>query len=143
MTYIITSLCLRDSGCVEVCPVECIVPGKPKDQWPWFYIDPDTCIDCGACVPECPYEAIFPEDEVPDAYEARGGEVISMPAGSGPSDAYEGSNHHGTTVKLSGTRTLEAGEVIDLTADIQPNFDFFTNGMGYDAMEGGPDAYED
>ncbi len=29
MTYIITSLCLRDSGCVDVCPVECIVPGKP------------------------------------------------------------------------------------------------------------------
>ena len=24
MTHIITSLCLRDSGCVDVCPVECI-----------------------------------------------------------------------------------------------------------------------
>lgn len=54
MTYIITSLCLRDSSCVDVCPVECIVPGKPVEQWPWFYIDPDTCIDCGACIPECP-----------------------------------------------------------------------------------------
>ena len=30
MTHIITSLCLRDSGCVEVCPVECIVPGVPQ-----------------------------------------------------------------------------------------------------------------
>ena len=29
MTHIITSLCLRDGGCVTVCPVECIVPGKP------------------------------------------------------------------------------------------------------------------
>lgn len=27
MTYIITSLCLRDASCVDVCPVECIVPG--------------------------------------------------------------------------------------------------------------------
>ncbi|MBI3177439.1 MAG: 4Fe-4S binding protein, partial [Chloroflexi bacterium] len=27
MTHIITSLCLRDGGCVEVCPVECIIPG--------------------------------------------------------------------------------------------------------------------
>lgn len=143
MTYIITSLCLRDSGCVEVCPVECIVPGKPKDKWPWFYIDPDTCIDCGACVPECPYEAIFPEDEVPDAYDARGGEVISMPAGSGLSGAYSGTNHHGTAVSLSHTRTLDAGEVVDLTADIQPNFDYFTDGPGYDAMEGGADAYEE
>ena len=61
MTHIITSLCLRDSGCVDVCPVECIVPGKPVAEWPWYYIDPDTCIDCGACVPECPVEAISME----------------------------------------------------------------------------------
>ena len=77
MTHIITSLCLRDAGCVEVCPVECIVPGKPQEKWPWYYIDPDTCIDCGACIPECPYEAIFPEDEVPSSYTAKGGEYIS------------------------------------------------------------------
>jgi len=77
MTHIITSLCLRDSGCVEVCPVECIIPGKPLEEWPWFYIDPDTCIDCGACIPECPYGAIFPEDDVPSSYKAKGGEFIS------------------------------------------------------------------
>ena len=74
MTYIITSLCLRDGSCVEVCPVECIVPGKPKDEWPWFYIDPDTCIDCGACVEPCPVQAIFAADELPDKwkyYEAK------------------------------------------------------------------------
>ncbi|BAL99858.1 MULTISPECIES: 4Fe-4S dicluster domain-containing protein [Caldilinea] len=71
MTHVITSLCIRDGACVEVCPVECIVPG-PKDDpdWPFFYIDPDTCIDCGACVPECPVEAIFPEEEVPPEFEA-------------------------------------------------------------------------
>ena len=64
MTHIITSLCLRDGACVEVCPVECIVPGQPENEWPWYFIDPDTCIDCGACIPECPYEAIFIEEEV-------------------------------------------------------------------------------
>jgi len=64
MTYIITSLCVRDRGCIDVCPVECMVPGQPINEWPWIYIDPDTCIDCGACVPECPFAAIFPEDEV-------------------------------------------------------------------------------
>ena len=69
MTYVITSLCLRDGGCVDVCPVECIVPGKPTDEWPMYYIDPDTCIDCGACAPECPSDAIFPEDEVPEQYQ--------------------------------------------------------------------------
>ncbi len=68
MTHIITSLCLRDSGCVDVCPVECIVPGKPQEEWPWFYIDPDTCIDCGACVPECPVDAIRPEDDLAPEY---------------------------------------------------------------------------
>lgn len=70
MAYVITRLCVRDGACVEVCPVECIVPGPKGDtDWPLFYIDPDTCIDCGACVPECPVDAIFPEDEVPAQYK--------------------------------------------------------------------------
>jgi len=136
MTYIITSLCLRDSGCVEVCPVECIVPGKPAEEWPWYYIDPDTCIDCGACIPECPFEAIFVEDEVPDAYEAKGGEQVSMPKGTpGHDEVYDGTNHHGETVHLETVRTLEAGEVLDLTKDIQPNYDYFQSGPGYSALD--------
>ncbi len=64
MTHVIFDLCIRDGACVEVCPVECIVPGEPEEQWPWFYIDPDTCIDCGACVPECPVDAIRPEEDL-------------------------------------------------------------------------------
>ena len=68
MTHIVTRLCLRDTACVDVCPVECMVLGQPQEDWPWLYIDPDTCIDCGACIPECPYEAIFPEEEVPDQW---------------------------------------------------------------------------
>jgi ferredoxin--NADP+ reductase len=55
---------------VEVCPVECIVPGFPDDEWPLFYIDPDTCIDCGACVPVCPPEAIFAETDLPSEHAA-------------------------------------------------------------------------
>ncbi len=66
MTHIITGLCMRHGGCVDVCPVDCIVPGKPIDEWPYYYIDPDVCIDCGACVPACPYNAIWPEEEVPE-----------------------------------------------------------------------------
>lgn len=132
MTYIITSLCLRDGSCVEVCPVECIVPGTPKDQWPWFYIDPDTCIDCNACVPVCPYEAIFPEMEVPADFEAKGGERLSMPVGTaGFDEAFKTENEAGVEVTIPATRELEAGEVVDLTKDIQPNFDFFTEGAGY------------
>lgn len=128
MTYIITSLCLRDSGCVEVCPVECIVPGKPQGEWPWYYIDPDTCIDCGACIPECPYGAIFPEDEVPSAYKAKGGEFISK---IGLTGHYEGTNSHGKPVMLDCVRQLQAGEVVDLTPDIQPNYKYYQEGPGY------------
>jgi ferredoxin len=114
MTHIITSLCLRDGACVEVCPVECIIAGKPENEWPWFFIDPDTCIDCGACVPECPYEAIFPEDEVPSAYEMKAGQA---------------------RVPFDTKAKVEAGggEVVDLTPDIQPNYDFFKSGPGYNA----------
>jgi ferredoxin len=111
--------------------VECIVPGKPQEEWPWYYIDPDTCIDCGACIPECPYEAIFPEDEVPSAYEAKGGEFISQ---IGLSGHYEGTNHHGESVVLDCVRALDGGEVIDLTPDIQPNYDYFSKGPGYSAV---------
>lgn len=132
MTHVITSLCLRDSGCVEVCPVECIVPGKPVEQWPLYYIDPDTCIDCGACVPECPFAAIFPEDEVPSAYTARGGELINR---VGLSGHYEGKNHHGEPVVLDTVRALEAGEVVDLTPDIAQNAEYFKSGPGYSAND--------
>ena len=129
-------VCDGDGICVDVCPVECIVPGKPVDEWPWYYIDPDTCIDCGACIPECPYEAIFTEEEVPSAYVAKGGEVLSMPVGTpGFDQVYDGENEHGEPVHLNATKVLEAGEEVDLTPDIQPNYDYFTDGMGYKAME--------
>ena len=132
MPHIITRLCLRDSGCVEVCPVECIVGGQPTNEWPWYYIDPDTCIDCGACVAECPYGAIFPEDEVPASYTARGGEFISK---IGLTGHYEGTNHNGDKIILDCVRKLEAGEVLDLTEDIQANAAFFQEGPGYQAKE--------
>jgi ferredoxin len=136
MTHIITSLCLRDSGCVDVCPVECIVPGKPVDQWPWYYIDPDTCIDCGACIPECPFEAIFPEDEVPSGYQGKGTEKVSMPAGTpGFDEVYDGTNHHDEPVHLEHTRTVAAGETVDLTPDIKFNYEYFQKGPGYKALD--------
>lgn len=71
MTYVITSLCELDGFCAEVCPVECIVPGKADhEQWNTYFIHPEDCIDCGSCVAECPYDAIFPDDEVPEEHQA-------------------------------------------------------------------------
>lgn len=135
MTHVITSLCLRDGGCVTVCPVECIVPGKPVDEWPLFYIDPDTCIDCGACVPECPWEAIFPEDEVPSALKAKAGQVLSKPVGTaGFNVKFDGKNHEGEAVHLNATKVLAAGETVNLTADTEVNKLYFSKGPGYKAV---------
>ena len=115
MTHIVTRLCLRDTACVEVCPVECMVLGQPQAEWPWLYIDPDTCIDCGACIPECPFEAIFIEEEVPTEYEMLEGQEL-LPFDTKKIVVYDG------------------GEIIDLTPDIAPNYDFFKTGPGYDAL---------
>lgn len=136
MTHIVTRLCLRDTACVEVCPVECMVLGKPEDKWPWLYIDPDTCIDCGACVPECPYEAIFPEEEVPFDYSAPAGVWIAntvelLPGGQKLVNA----DIDGHTVNVLNAKQLSGGEILDLTEDIPANYDFFSEGPGYKALD--------
>jgi ferredoxin len=134
MSHVITSLCLRDGACAPVCPVECIVPGKPEGDWPNYYIDSDTCIDCGACESECPFGAIFLEDEVPATYKAKGGERQSASAGTaGFTEPYDGKNHDGDPVHFASTRTLKVGEVVDLTPSIAKNADFFKSGPGYNA----------
>lgn len=113
MPHVITSLCLRDGACVDACPSEAIIPGFPENEWPWYYIDPDACIDCAACAAECPLEAIFEEGDVPDAYEMAAGQQRKP--------------HSGELITAAG------GEVVDLTEDIQYNYDFFANGPGYDS----------
>ncbi len=121
MTHVVTSLCLRDNGCSDVCPVESIQPGTAP-EWPTYYIDAGTCIDCGACVPECPFHAIYPEDEVPAAYTAKGGEIVNQ---LGLSESYTGKSHHGEVINLASTRTLAPGEVIDLRPAIALNKNFY------------------
>lgn len=118
MTHVITSLCLRESGCMDVCPVECITPGSPVEDWPTYYIDPGTCIDCGACVPECPYSAIFHEDDVPAAFQAKGGELINRRDLTGH---YASAGRRGEAISLQSTRVLSAGEVLDLRESIGLN----------------------
>ena len=135
MTHIITSLCIREGSCVTACPVDCIIPGKPQDKWPWFYIDPETCIDCGACIPQCPLQAIFPEDDVPETYFAMGGEIQSMPKDTpGFDQPFDGHDYEGNRIHLNHTITLLPNQEVNLTNDIQPNYDFFKNGPGYTAL---------
>jgi NAD-dependent dihydropyrimidine dehydrogenase PreA subunit len=152
MTHIVTRLCLRDTACVEVCPVECMVLGFPEEEWPWLYIDPDTCIDCGACVPECPYEAIFPEEETPVEYEVEdkhgGGTYIAVnDVLLEEADTYQFIKEQGLkVVELAGKEVgghvvnvkkavlVPTGTILDMLDDIMPNYDYFTEGPGYDAM---------
>ena len=73
MPWTITRLCIDcvDTGCVSVCPVDCIYEyvGEDKAKFPnMLYINPDECIDCGACVPVCPVSAIFIREDLPQAW---------------------------------------------------------------------------
>jgi len=75
MTYIIAEPCItvKDTACVDVCPVDCIHPRKDEESFAeavQLYINPDECIDCGACEPACPVAAIFPEEEVPEKWKS-------------------------------------------------------------------------
>lgn len=70
MAHVIAQPCIgtKDTSCVQVCPVDCIHPGKTEDAFSaadQLFIDPDTCIDCGLCVDECPVQAIFPAEDLP------------------------------------------------------------------------------
>lgn len=67
MAYIIAEPCIgvKDSACVEVCPVDCIYSTDEDDM---YYIHPEECIDCAMCEPECPVEAIFFKDDLPQEW---------------------------------------------------------------------------
>jgi ferredoxin len=74
MAHIIAEPCIgtKDSACVEVCPVDCIHPGKNESDHAaatQLFIDPDTCIDCGLCVDECPVHAIYPQEDLPAEWQ--------------------------------------------------------------------------
>ena len=59
-----------------------------------------------------------------------------MPKGTdGFEEVYDGTDHHDEPVHLEGARTLAAGETVDLTQDIQPNYDYFQDGPGYSALD--------
>ncbi|MEO1443985.1 MAG: hypothetical protein AAFV33_26540, partial [Chloroflexota bacterium] len=62
------------------------------------------------------YEAIFIEEEVSAEYD--------MAAGQKRVD-------HASKEEIE----YDGGEVVDLTVDIKPNYDFFSSGPGYDAMD--------
>lgn len=73
MAYVIAEPCIgvRDTACVDACPVDCILPKKDEADFEsatMIHIDPVECIDCGACVPVCPVSAIFALDDLPEKW---------------------------------------------------------------------------
>ena len=74
MAYVIAAPCIgvKDTACVDACPVDCIHPGRGEaghSEAPQLYIDPDICICCGACVPACPVTAIFLAEDIPPQWK--------------------------------------------------------------------------
>lgn len=63
MAYVIAAACIdvKDLGCLDVCPVDCIYPGGRS-----VYIHPTECIDCGLCESVCPVAAIYADDRLPE-----------------------------------------------------------------------------
>jgi len=120
-----------------------MILGKPEDEWPWLYIDPDTCIDCGACVPECPFEAIFPEEEVEDdwvaddrhTHEGQPGVWIAMKEQDMKGVQLAGVEIDGHEVNVLNAVFVPEGTEMDLMEDIEPNYSFFDEGPGYDAED--------
>lgn len=73
MAYVICEPCIgvKDTACVDVCPVDCIHPRKDEngfEESDMLFIDPAECIECGACEQACPVTAIFPEEDVPEEW---------------------------------------------------------------------------
>jgi len=133
---VITNLCLRDGSCLEICPVDCISPGFPIDEYPTYYIDPDVCIDCGACEIKCPNGAIFKLDLVPDNFQADSDKLVSAPKNVPEfNEGYTGQNHNGEEIHVPAVRTITAGEEVDLTPFIEQNSLYFTDGPGYSTLQ--------
>ena len=74
-SYVIAEPCIgvKDTACVDVCPVDCIHPRKDEAafvQTSMLYINPEECIDCSACLPACPVHAVFTRNNLPDKWKS-------------------------------------------------------------------------
>jgi NAD-dependent dihydropyrimidine dehydrogenase PreA subunit len=74
VAYIIAEPCIgvKDTACVDVCPVECIHPTRDEPDFgavAMLFIDPMKYIDCRACASVCPVDAIRAEGDLPARWD--------------------------------------------------------------------------
>jgi NAD-dependent dihydropyrimidine dehydrogenase PreA subunit len=73
MAFVIAEPCIgvKDTACVDACPVDCIHPRKDEEisSALQLYIDPEVCIDCGMCISICPVLAIYPQEDLPPKWQ--------------------------------------------------------------------------
>src|SRR5215469_6533986 len=74
MAYVIAEPCIgvKDTACVDACPVNAIHPARDEDQTAntaQLFIHANDCICCAACVPVCPVGAIYAEEDLPDEWK--------------------------------------------------------------------------
>lgn len=68
MAHVIAEPCIgvKDTACVDVCPVDCI---HGTEDGPQLFINPTDCIDCTLCVDACPVNACFAEENLPEQWK--------------------------------------------------------------------------
>ncbi len=68
MTHVIAEPCIgvKDTACVDVCPVDCI---HGSEDAPQLFINPTDCIDCTLCVEACPVDACFAVEDLPEEWQ--------------------------------------------------------------------------
>lgn len=74
MAIVIAAPCInvKDTACLDVCPVDCIKPGKTDAEFQTasqLYINAEDCIGCQACIPACPVGAIYVEEDLPEKWK--------------------------------------------------------------------------
>jgi len=79
---------------------------QAQEEWPWFYID-RTPASTARVHSRVSFRSHIPEDEVPSAYTAKGGEYISMVGLTGHYERREPSWRGG---RLDSVRQLSKGE---------------------------------
>lgn len=78
----IANKCMGCMACVDICPINCIVPNVRKDGFLYSAIDGSKCINCGKCGQVCPIETKNKNSNLQHLYAAYSKEKLIQSRGS-------------------------------------------------------------